>query len=121
MARMILLKGPEEIALIRRAAQIVAEVLQEVAKAVHPDVTTEELDRLAEELTLKRGAKPAFKGYKPGRHTPYPKSLCVSVNDEIVHGIPSKRKLKSGDIVGLDFGRSEEHTSELQSRENLVC
>ncbi len=68
-----------------------------------PGVTTFELDKLAEELTYKKGAKPAFKGYQPGG-VPYPKTLCVSVNEEIVHGIPSSRKLKQGDIVGLDFG-----------------
>ena len=101
---MILLKGPEEIALIRRAGQIVAEVLALVAAAARPETTTEELDRMAEELTLKRGARPAFKGYKPGPQAAYPKSLCVAINDEIVHGIPSGRKLKTGDIVGLDYG-----------------
>ena len=68
-----------------------------------PGITTFELDKLAEELTYKKGAKPAFKGYQPG-DVPYPKTLCVSVNEEIVHGIPSSRKLKQGDIVGLDFG-----------------
>jgi methionyl aminopeptidase len=100
---MILLKSPDEIAIMRRASQIVAEILEELAAAVHPGVTTGDLDRLAEELTLRKGARPAFKGYQPG-DVPYPKTLCVSVNEEIVHGIPSGRKLKAGDIVGLDFG-----------------
>jgi methionyl aminopeptidase len=100
---MIVLKGPEEIAVMRKASRIVAEVLEEVAAAVRPGVTTEELDRMAEKLTLQKGARPAFKGYKP-HDVVYPKSLCVSVNHEIVHGIPSDRKLKPGDIVGLDFG-----------------
>lgn len=100
---MIVLKSPEEIATMRKANRIVAEVLAEVAAAVRPGVTTDELDRLAEELTLSKGARPAFKGYKPG-DVAYPKCLCVSVNEEIVHGIPSDRKLKAGDIVGLDFG-----------------
>jgi methionyl aminopeptidase len=99
----ILLKSPEEIVLIRRASTIVAEILDELAAAVKPGITTDELDRLAEELTYSKGARPAFKGYKPG-DVAYPKTLCVSVNEEIVHGIPSGRRLKSGDIVGLDFG-----------------
>ena len=100
---MILLKSPEEIALIRKASTIVAEILEELAAAVKPGVTTDELDRRAEELTYRKGARPAFKGYKP-HDVAYPKTLCVSVNEEIVHGIPSERRLKAGDIVGLDFG-----------------
>jgi methionyl aminopeptidase len=100
---MIELKSREEIAVMRKASRIVAEVLAEVAAAVRPGVTTDELDRMAEKLTLQKGARPAFKGYKP-HNVVYPKSLCVSVNHEIVHGIPSGRKLKAGDIVGLDFG-----------------
>jgi methionyl aminopeptidase len=99
----ILLKSPEEIALIRKASKIVAEVLDELVAAVKPGIATDELDRMAEELTYRKGARPAFKGYKPG-DVAYPKALCVSVNEEIVHGIPSGRRLKSGDIVGLDFG-----------------
>src|SRR5271166_271 len=100
---MITIKTPAEIAVMRQASQIVAEILEALAAAVRPGITTEELDQLAEDLTYKKGAKPAFKGYKPG-DVVYPKSLCVSVNNEIVHGIPSSRKLKAGDIVGLDFG-----------------
>ncbi|HVA80228.1 MAG TPA: type I methionyl aminopeptidase [Candidatus Binataceae bacterium] len=100
---MITIKTPEEIAIMRRASQIVAEVLDALATAVRPGLTTEELDQLAERLTLDKGARPAFKGYKPGEVI-YPKSLCVSINEEIVHGIPSGRKLRAGDIVGLDYG-----------------
>jgi methionyl aminopeptidase len=100
---MILLKSADEISVMRRASCIVAEVLNEVVAAVSPGITTDELDRLAEELTLKKGALPAFKGYRP-RDVVYPKSLCVSINEEIVHGIPSGRKLRNGDIVGLDYG-----------------
>lgn len=100
---MILLKTAEEIELMRKANQIVAEILDAVAAAVRPGISTDELDRMAEELTYQHGATPAFKGYAP-RGVAYPRSLCVSVNDEIVHGIPSGRKLKPGDIVGLDFG-----------------
>jgi methionyl aminopeptidase len=66
-------------------------------------VTTLELDRIAEEITRKRGAVPAFKGYRVGDRV-FPASLCVSINEEVVHGIPSGRALKEGDIVGLDFG-----------------
>ncbi len=100
---MITIKTAEEIAIMRQASRIVAEVLDELVAAVRPGLTTDELDRIAETLTLKKGARPAFKGYKPG-DVVYPKSLCVSINNEIVHGIPSGRRLKSGDIVGLDFG-----------------
>ncbi len=100
---MVLLKSPEELALMRKSCRIVAEILAELAGAVRPGMTTEDLDRMAEELTYRKGARPAFKGYKPG-DVVYPKTLCVSVNEEIVHGIPSRRRLKAGDIVGLDFG-----------------
>jgi methionyl aminopeptidase len=99
----ILLKSPDEIALMRKANLIVAEILEELAVAVKPGVTTDDLDQRAEELTYRKGARPAFKGYKP-HDVVYPKTLCVSVNDEIVHGIPSGRRLKPGDIVSLDFG-----------------
>jgi methionyl aminopeptidase len=100
----ITLKSREEIAVMRTASQIVAEVLAELAAAAKAGVSTLELDRLAEELTRKKGARPAFKGYKPGE-VEYRHSLCVSINSEIVHGIPKAgRKLKSGDIAGLDFG-----------------
>ncbi|MGH8011272.1 MAG: type I methionyl aminopeptidase [Candidatus Binataceae bacterium] len=101
---MITLKTPEEIALMRRASQIVAEILEELAAMAKPGVSTLELDRRAEELTLKKDARPAFKGYKP-HEVEYRHSLCVSINNEIVHGIPKAgRRLKAGDIVGLDFG-----------------
>jgi methionyl aminopeptidase len=101
---LITLKSPEEIALMRQANRIVAEVLKELAAAARPGVSTLELDQLAEDLTLKKGARPAFKGYRP-HDVEYRHSLCVSINDEIVHGIPKAgRKLKPGDIVGLDFG-----------------
>jgi methionyl aminopeptidase len=99
----IALKSAREIDLLRRANVIVAEILQELRSRAAPGVTTLELDELAEELTYKKNATPAFKGYTlVGRV--YPRTLCVSVNDEIVHGIPSERVLREGDIVGLDFG-----------------
>jgi methionyl aminopeptidase len=104
----ITIKNADELALMRKASRIVAEILIELVAAAKPGVSTLELDRLAEELTRKKGARPAFKGYKP-HDVEYRHSLCVSINEEIVHGIPrAGRKLKSGDIVGLDFGVSYE-------------
>jgi methionyl aminopeptidase len=96
---MVILKQPDEIAKARASNRIVAEVLNELREKVKPGVTTKELNKIAEDLTAKRGAKPAFKGYRG-----YPYSLCASVNDEVVHGMPSNRVLKEGDIVGLDYG-----------------
>lgn len=100
---MITIKSAREIEVMRRANVIVAEVLQELKKKVAPGVTTLDLDELAEELTLKRKALPAFKGYQMAGRV-YRHALCASINDEIVHGIPSSRVLKEGDIVGLDYG-----------------
>jgi methionyl aminopeptidase len=99
----IVLKSPEEVAVMRRASQIVAEILAALKESVRAGLTTQELDEIAERLTFEKGARSAFKGYGP-RGVPFPKTLCVSVNDEIVHGIPSRRKIKQGDIVSLDFG-----------------
>lgn len=96
---MVILKLPEEIEKARASNQIVAEVLNKLRDKVKPGVTTGELDRLAEEIARKRGAKPAFKGYRG-----FPYSLCTSINEEVVHGMPSDRVLKEGDIIGLDFG-----------------
>ena len=100
---MISLKSAREIEVMRRANVIVAEILQELKKKVAPGVTTLELDALAEELTYKKKAQPAFKGYTMAGRV-YPRTLCVSINEEIVHGIPSNRPLRAGDVVGLDFG-----------------
>ena len=101
---MIMLKSREEIDRMRAASGIVAEVLAEVRSRVRPGVTTAELDALAEELTIKKGARPAFKGYTVAGRV-FPASICISINDEVVHGIPSARRvLREGDIVGLDFG-----------------
>ena len=96
---MIILKTPDEIVVMALASRVVAETLEVLKKAVRPGITTDELDRLAEEEIRSRGARPAFKGYRS-----YPKTLCASVNDQVVHGIPSKRVLKDGDIIGLDLG-----------------
>jgi methionyl aminopeptidase len=99
----IALKSAREIEIMRRANVIVAEVLYELRQRVAPGITTLELDAIAEELTLKKKAIPAFKGYNVAGRV-YPRCLCASVNEEIVHGIPSDRALREGDIIGLDYG-----------------
>ena len=102
---MIILKTAQEIATMRQAGKIVATVLCELKERVRPGVTTQELDTLAEKIITQHGAKPSFKHYQPdGAPYPFPASICASINDEIVHGIPGNRKLKDGDIVKLDTG-----------------
>jgi methionyl aminopeptidase len=102
---MIILKTPEEISVMREGGKRLARVLQKVEKAIRPGVSTGELDLLAEQEILREGGKPSFKGYQMASAPSYPASLCVSVNDEVVHGIPkASRVLKEGDIVGLDIG-----------------
>ena len=96
---MVILKQPDEIAKARASNRIVAEVLSVLREKVKPGVTTLELDQIAERTAEKRGAMPAFKGYRG-----YPYALCASINEEVVHGMPSKRVLLEGDIIGLDFG-----------------
>jgi methionyl aminopeptidase len=96
---MVILKLPDEIEKARASNRIVAEVLSKLREKVKPGVRTKDLDKFAEEISEKRGAKPAFKGYRG-----YPYSLCVSINEVVVHGMPSDRVLIEGDIVGLDFG-----------------
>src|SRR5262245_36086960 len=97
---MINLKSPGEIERMKGASRIVAEILLELREMVRDGMTTGDIDRIAEEMTLKKKAKPAFKGYRG-----FPASICISINEEVVHGIPSnKRALKRGDVVGLDFG-----------------
>jgi len=96
----IKLRAPWEIDLLRKANAIVAEVLYTLKETIVPGVSAWDLNKIAEEIARKRGALPAFKGYRG-----YPFSLCVSVNEEVVHGLPLKEKvLKEGDIVSLDFG-----------------
>ncbi len=96
----IVIKSGEEISIMYEANMVVSEILTRLEGIVEPGITTWELDKIAENLCLKRNARPAFKGYRG-----FPASLCVSVNEEVVHGIPSrKKKLKSGDIISLDFG-----------------
>jgi methionyl aminopeptidase len=100
MFTVIHLKSTKEIDTMRGASRIVAEILIELRESIREGATTADMDKIAEDLTLKKKAKPAFKGYRG-----FPASLCISVNDQVVHGIPSpKRVLKNGDIVGLDFG-----------------
>ncbi len=96
---MILLKSPQELAVMRRACQVAAMALASVVDAVRPGTTTRELDRIAEDRIRALGGVPSFLGYRG-----YPASLCVSVNDEVVHGIPGRRRLQDGEIVSLDLG-----------------
>jgi len=95
----IVCKSPAEIERMRAAAALVADVLAELAAMVAPGVSTLELDAAAERLVREGGAEPAFKGYRG-----YPNTLCASVNEQVIHGIPTKRPLAEGDIVSLDIG-----------------
>jgi methionyl aminopeptidase len=96
---MIILKSRDEIGRLKRSNRLAAQVMNMLAGLIKPGVTTAELDRKAEELIIKNGAKPAFKGYMGYKHT-----LCISTNEEVVHGIPGARALEEGDIVGIDCG-----------------
>jgi methionyl aminopeptidase len=96
---MIILKSPKELARMREAGRIVAEVLTELRERIKPGVTTAELDAFVYDFITKHKAFPSFKGYRG-----FPASLCVSVNEEVVHGVPGKRVLREGDIVSLDVG-----------------
>jgi len=95
----IIIKSEQEIAIMRQAGRIVATVLRVLIKRIRPGMKTKELDIIAARELERLGAKPSFKGYRG-----FPANLCVSVNDEIVHGIPGKRTLSEGDIVSLDLG-----------------
>jgi len=101
---MIILKTRREIETMRAANQIVAEILEYLGQVIQPGITTGELDKIAEKMILRAGAKAAFKGYRMRNQRPYPAAICSSVNEEIVHGIPGLRILKEGDIVGVDVG-----------------
>jgi methionyl aminopeptidase len=96
---MIIRKSRSEIEKMRAAGSIVAEVLERLADMVQPGITTRDLDREAERMIRNAGALPTFKGYHG-----YPASICTSINDEVVHGIPSDRRLRDGDIIGIDCG-----------------
>lgn len=104
--RNIVIKSPQEIAALREAGRINARALDAVRQLIRPGVTTAELDAAAEEVIRKHGASPTFKGY-PGPY-PYPASICASINEQLVHGIPGKRKLQSGDIISVDCGSTFE-------------
>jgi methionyl aminopeptidase len=99
ISAMIIIKSSREIEQLKRSNAIVAEVFEKLKGMIHPGVTTKELDEVAEEYILLKGARPAFKGYRG-----FPATLCISINEEVVHGIPSQRQLKEGDIVSLDVG-----------------
>lgn len=104
--RNIVIKSPQEINALREAGRINARALDAVRQLIRPGVTTAELDAAAEEVIRKHGAVPTFKGY-PGPY-PYPASICASINEQLVHGIPGKRKLQAGDIISIDCGSTFE-------------
>lgn len=96
---MIYIKSDAQIEIMRRAGRVVAEALQLMEQEVRPGISTGELDAMAEELIISRGARPGFKGYHG-----FPATACISIDDEVVHGIPGKRKLVDGQIVSVDLG-----------------
>ena len=100
---MIYLKSESEIDKMREAAQLVSRTLAKVGKILEPGVETGKLDRVAEDYIVKYNARPAFKGYG-NKNNPFPATLCISINEEVVHGIPGKRVIKEGDIVSIDCG-----------------
>lgn len=106
LGQRIPVKTRRELALMREAGRHVGEILQELAELVQPGIATKELDRFAEKKIHERGLVSSFKGYDPYGLPPYPGVLCVSVNEEIVHGIPGSRTIQAGDLVSLDFGVS---------------
>lgn len=101
---MIYLKTDDEVELLRNANILVAKTLAELAKLIRPGVTTKELDRVADEFIRDHGATPVFKGFPNPYGSPFPASICTSVNDVVVHGVPDDKPLKEGDIVSIDCG-----------------
>ncbi|MGZ8567144.1 MAG: M24 family metallopeptidase, partial [Actinomycetota bacterium] len=102
---MIIRKSGDELDLMRRAGRIVAGTIERVIAAVEPGATTLDLDRVAASYIAEQGALPSFKGYRGRGQKPFPGVICASLNDEIVHGIPSRtRVLREGDVLSLDFG-----------------
>ena len=95
---MIILKSQRELQFMYAAGQVVAEAHRKIAQVIKPGITTLELNHIAEEFILSKGARPTFKGYNG-----FPKSICTSLNEEVVHGIPSLRELKDGDIISIDI------------------
>ena len=103
-ARPITLRSAAELELMREAGRVVAEVHTMIRAEAREGVTTGRLDSLAEELIRSRGGEPSFKGYRPPGRTPYQATLCTSIDNEIVHGIPGSRKLRQGQILSVDVG-----------------
>jgi methionyl aminopeptidase len=102
----IQLKSPREIAAMRESGRLVAEAFAMLQEAVVPGVTLRELDKMVADFLKRRGAQPLYKGYRgnPPAHPPFPGVICASVNEQVCHGIPDKRALRAGDIVGIDIG-----------------
>lgn len=96
---MIVLKSPKEIDIMKKAGRLVAQTHQKIQEVAKPGITTQELDKIAEEYIIKSGGQPAFKGYNG-----FPASICASVNEEVVHGFPGSRVLEEGDIISVDIG-----------------
>ena len=96
---MINIKSAEEIQIMREGGKILAQIMKKLEKTVRPGITTQELNKVAEDLVFEYGVKPSFKNYQG-----FPACLCTSINEELVHCIPSDKKLKEGDIISLDFG-----------------
>jgi len=96
---MIIIKSPREIELIRKSCRILVKTFDHIAEIIEPGIETRKIDREVEKFIRAHGARPAFKGYRG-----FPASACISINDEVVHGIPSKRRLKPGQIVSIDIG-----------------
>jgi len=104
---MVILKSPEEIKYIRKSCKLAASALNKILENIKEGITTLELDRIAEDYIIKHGAKPAFKGYGIKKNK-FQHSICISINEEVVHGIPGRRRLREGDIVSIDIGTNLE-------------
>lgn len=101
---MVNIKTQKEIERMRESCRIVSEVLRLLEEYIRPGVTTRELDSIAEDFIRSSGAEPAFKGYDPQKTKAYPASICTSIDDEVVHGIPDGRKMSEGEIISIDVG-----------------
>ena len=98
------LKTDEEVELLREANLLIGKTLAELAKVIRPGITTRQLDKIAEEFIRDNGAEPTFKGFPNPNGSPFPASICTSVNEQVVHGVPNDEPLKEGDIVSIDCG-----------------
>ena len=102
---MIYIKTPAEIEKMRKSCRIIGELLDALETIIRPGISTLEIDKFAEDFIGSRGGKPSFKGYRVDGLPPFPGSICASVNEQIVHGIPNAKKiLQDGDIIGIDVG-----------------